>query len=215
MSIGSGLTLWRRANVSSWLVRAAPAPGRGLDGGYRALQPGVIANALLQGVNAAGDHHQQVVEVVRDAAGKLPERVKLLRFGELTLHLLELELRVAPFGDVAGDLGKSDQPAVFADRVDDHASPEEGTILADAPAFFLIAALFSGDLQRAGGFAVATVGFGIKAGEMPTENFLGRITLDPLTANIPARDNAGGIEHVQRVVGDPFNQKTKTALALE
>src|SRR5260370_26510842 len=96
------------------------------------------------------------------------------------LHLLELELGFTSLGDVAGDLGKADQPAVFADRIDDHAGPEEGAVLADAPAFFLVAALLFRDLERAGGFAAGAVGLGVEAGKMLAEDFFGRIALDPL-----------------------------------
>ena len=114
---------------------------RGLDRGHRALKPGVVADVFLQGVEVAADDHQEIVEVVGDAAGELAERIELLRFRKMLLHLLELELGFAALGDVAGDLGKADQPAVFMDRIDDDAGPEERAVLADAPAFFFVAAL--------------------------------------------------------------------------
>ena len=44
---------------------------------------------------------------------------------------------------------------------------------------------------------------------------LGQITLDPLAADVPARDNAGWVQHVQRVVGNTFNQKSEISFALE
>ena len=69
------------------------ALGRGLDRGDRALHLGIAGRALFQEMQAAADHHQDVVEVMRDAAGELAERVELLRFGQMLLHLLELELR--------------------------------------------------------------------------------------------------------------------------
>ena len=50
---------------------------------------------------------------------------------------------------------------------------------------------------------------------MPADDLLGRIALDALAADIPAGDDPGRIEHVQRVVGDAFDQKPETALALE
>ena len=187
---------------------------RGLDGCDRALQSGVVANTLLQGVDAAADDHQQVVEVVGHAASKLAERVELLQFREMLLHLFEFELGVTALGDVAGDLGKADQSAVFMDRIDDHAGPEEGAVLADAPAFLFVAAVVFRDLQRACGLAVGAVGLGVEAGKMLAEDFPGRITLDPLAADVPARDDAGGIEHVKRVVGDTFNEKSETAFTL-
>ena len=51
-------------------------------------------------------------------------------------------LRLAPLGDVAGDLGEADQLAVLvADRVDDDVGPEAAAVLAHAPALRLEAAL--------------------------------------------------------------------------
>src|SRR5262249_13827918 len=100
-------------------------------------------------------------------------RVELLRFRELLLHLLELELDLAALGDVAGDLGKAEQLAVLVDGIDDHAGPKERTVLADAPAFLLIAALFRGDPQGAGRLSVGPVDFGIEAGEVLPDDLFG------------------------------------------
>ena len=50
---------------------------------------------------------------------------------------------------------------------------------------------------------------------MLADDLFGRIALDPLAADIPARDDAVGIQHVERVVGNAFNEKTETTLALE
>ena len=108
---------------------------------------------------------------MRDAAGQLAERVELLRFRQLLLHLLELELGLAAFGDVAGDLGEADEIAVLVDGVDDDAGPEEGAVLADAPAFLLVAAVFPGNAQGALRLAVGAVGFGVEAGEVLADDF--------------------------------------------
>ena len=108
---------------------------------------------------------------MRDAAGQLAERVELLRFRELLLHLLELELRLAALGDVPGDLGEADEIAVLVDGVDDDAGPEEGAVLAHAPAFLFITALFPGNSQGALRLAVGAVGFGIEAGEVLPDDF--------------------------------------------
>ena len=51
---------------------------------------------LLEQRGVAGDHRQQVVEVVRDAAGEAPDRLHLLR-------LLEPVLEPEPVGDVVGE----------------------------------------------------------------------------------------------------------------
>ena len=152
---------------------------------------------------------------MRHAAGQLAECVELLRFRKLLLHLLELELGFAALGNVPGDLGEADELAVLVDGVDDDAGPEEGAVLADAPAFLFIAALFPGNSQGAQRLAVGAVDFGIEAGEVLPDDFVGRITLDPLAADVPARDHAGRVQHVQRVVGNTFNQKSEITFALE
>ena len=152
---------------------------------------------------------------MRDAAGQLAERVELLRFRELLVHLLELELGFAALGDVAGDLGEADELAVLVDGVDDDAGPEEGAVLADAPAFLLVTALFAGDSQGAQRLAVGAVGFGIEAGKVLPDDFVRRVALDPLAADVPARHHAVGIQHVERVVGNTFNQKSEISFGFE
>ncbi len=148
------------------------APGGGLDGRDRALKLGRIVGASLQHVQAAADDHQEVVEVVRDPAGELSERVELLGLGELLVHRFELDLRIAAFGDVARDLGEPDELAVLVDRVDHDAGPEERAVLADAPTFLLVAALFPGDAERTGRLAVGAVGVGVEPGEMLAQDLL-------------------------------------------
>ena len=91
----------------------------------------------------------------------------------MLLHLLEFELGIAAFGNVAGDLGETDEFAVLADRVDDDAGPEERAVLSDTPAFLFIAAVFFRGAQGATGLSVGAVGFGVEAGEMLAEDFLG------------------------------------------
>ena len=61
--------------------------------------------------------HQQIVEVMCDAAGQLTKRLHFLRLRELFMCPFERFLRVAPLGDVARDLGEADELAVLvADR---------------------------------------------------------------------------------------------------
>ena len=45
---------------------------------------------LLDAMNVARNDHQEIVEVMRDAAGQLAKRIHLLGFGQLSLHLFEL-----------------------------------------------------------------------------------------------------------------------------
>jgi len=62
----------------------------------------LVAAALCREVEIAGDHRQQVVEIVRNAAGELADRLHLLRL----LHLF--------FGRLA--LGHVDEQGVTAAR---------------------------------------------------------------------------------------------------
>ena len=104
---------------------------------------GVVGNPLFQRLDVSAHDHEQVVEVVRDPAGQLAERIHLLRFGQLFLHLLEGGLRFAALGDITRDLGKSGQHTLIVmDGVDHHAGPEERTVLAYAPALRFIASFF-------------------------------------------------------------------------
>ena len=142
------------------------ALGRRFDRRQRPLALGIVANHFPQRVKTAADDHQEIVEIMGDAAGQLAERVELLQFRKLLMHLLELELGLAALGNVPGDLGEADEIAVLVDGVDDDAGPEEGAVLADAPAFLLVAALFAGDAQGAERLAVGAVDFGVEAGKM-------------------------------------------------
>ncbi len=85
-----GLRLCRRAKVSNWRVRVSPrfaavriASSAWMIRGSVGLQP------APQDLLVAADDHQQIVEVVRDAAGQLPERLQLLRLGELLARQLQ------------------------------------------------------------------------------------------------------------------------------
>ena len=75
----------------------------------------------------ADDDGEQVVEVVRDAAGELADRLHLLRLPQLLLDR-------AALGEVARDLGEAhDCAGLVVDRIDHDAGPELLTILAYAP----------------------------------------------------------------------------------
>lgn len=66
------------------------APHRGLRTRNAPLECLVTGNALADEVQVARDHLQQVVEVVRDAAGKLANRLHLLRLAQLLLRGLKV-----------------------------------------------------------------------------------------------------------------------------
>ena len=73
----------------------------------QARQLRIVGQALAQQFQAAQDRHQQIVEVVRHAAGELAHRVHLLRLEQRLARLFQRFLRLLALGDVAGDLGKA------------------------------------------------------------------------------------------------------------
>nr|GEU28338.1 hypothetical protein [Tanacetum cinerariifolium] len=177
--------------------------GAALGGALHAVDGPVLHLAVVdhaQQVEAIGDHVEQVVEIMGDAARELADRFELLRLEQRFLGLRQRVLGQPALGDVARDLGKADQGAVrVVHRVDHHAGPEAGAVLAHAPAFVLEAALrrLRQHLRRAAGCAV----FGrIKAGKMLADDFRLRIPLEALRARVPAADDAVGRQHVDGVV---------------
>ena len=68
----------------------------------RAAEPGIGAETLEQKLRVAGDHHQQVVEVVRDATGETTDCFHFLCLAELQLqhagfgHVFHKNLEAAP-----------------------------------------------------------------------------------------------------------------------
>src|SRR5215470_13535829 len=110
----------------------------------RALQPGRHSPAqgaelALRGFEIADDDGEQIVEIVCHTAGELADGFHLLPFEQPLARLLEHFLGQMPFGDVARHFRKTDELArIVVDRIDHHACPEAGAILADAPALGLM-----------------------------------------------------------------------------
>ena len=112
-------TVWPRCTVRGFCVLPArkcqqlprerfAARGGGEDRFERA-DILLVSRPAQQRLRLAAHDHQQVVEVVRDAAGQLAERLHFLRLRKLLVRPLERFLRIALFGDVARDLGKADK----------------------------------------------------------------------------------------------------------
>ena len=87
------------------------AGGRGLDHRRSLPDLGLAGGCPLEQLRLPPDDHQKVVEVVRDAAGELAQRLQLLAVEQAFLGPVQLQLGVAPFGAVAGDLRKPRQAA--------------------------------------------------------------------------------------------------------
>ncbi len=111
--------------------------------------------------------HQQIVEIVGDAAGQLTDGIHLLRVRQRLTRLIERLLRFLTLADVARDLGEADDGAgLVADRIDDDAGPELRAVLAHAPAFLLEPALASRRIERVLRLTFLQVARAIKPREM-------------------------------------------------
>src|SRR5215467_9487253 len=98
----------------------------------------------------AADDHQQIIEVMRDAACQLTESVHFLRLGELLLCPFERDPGLAPFGDIMRDVDKADERARLVPNCLDHNTrPKLALITSHAPAFKAVLALVSGHLNGA------------------------------------------------------------------
>ena len=147
---------------------------------------------------------EHVDGIVADALDQQPEA------------LLALEQRLigqVPVGDVLGDLGEADQLSVrIADRIDDDMGAEALAVLAHAPALALELALFCRRLQDMGREARSAVLFGKEAREIPADDLLGLIALEPLRARIPGGDIAGRVQHVDGIIRDGADQQLKARI---
>ncbi len=162
-------------------------------------------------VQAVDDHRQQVVEVVRQAKGELADGLQLLRLRQRLLRLLQAQQRLVAFGDVARDLGETDQRVVLPDRVDDHAGAKTRAVLAQPPALGLELALGARRFQPTRRLAARDVLRRVEAGEVLADDLAVGVALDALAAGIPAADVAVRIEHVDGVVGNAADQQRELA----
>src|SRR6266545_4128806 len=133
---------------------------------------------------------------------------------DLPALLLERLHALAP-GEVARDLG---EPAQGAGRVvhgrDDHVGPEAGAVLADAPSLVLEPARPAGHLQLVVRPARGHLLGRVEHGEMPSDDLLAPVALDPLRARVPTGHMAGGVEHEDPVVEHGFDHEPELVLAI-
>ncbi len=96
----------------------------------------IFRQALARKFEATKNRHQQIVEVMGNAAGQLPDRFHFLRLKQRLAGTSSSLFSVLLIRDITRNLGKADQRAIFmADRVNDNTRPEARPILANAPAF--------------------------------------------------------------------------------
>src|SRR4029079_15761234 len=119
-----------------------------------------------------------------------------------------------PLTDVARDLGKAEEFAgLVANRVDDHARPKMRSVLAHAHALGFETPFARGSFQDALGQTGLAVLTGEELAEMLADDLVRGVALEALSAGIPVRYHAGGIEHVDGKVGDALDKQPEPLLA--
>ena len=99
----SGDRIWRRLNASSWPVSVA-ARSAALKISSTSARSGEPDQLLQQQFGIAANRRQQVVEVVRDAAGEPADRFHLLRVAQLLFELSARGLGRLALGNLAAQL---------------------------------------------------------------------------------------------------------------
>jgi len=174
-----------------------------------------LRNPRLDHFKTADDAGQKVVEVMRQPAGELADRLHLLRLKQSFARLFEFLLRLLTLGEVARDLGEADQFTQVVNRMNDDARPKARAVLANAPPFRLVMARSSGRLQSQFWYASLGVFRRIEPRKMLANDFVRGIALDAFGAGVPVRHLAGRIQHIDCVVGHALNQEAKAAFAIE
>ncbi len=148
-----------------------------------------------------------------DPASQLPDRFHLLRLEQRASRLLKFLLSFASVADVPSYLRKSYRLApIVADRIDDHMGPELRPIFANPPALVLPTTFTCGRLQADRGQAGGAILGGVELGEVLSNHLIDRIALDPFSAGVPARNAAGRVEHIYRIVSNALDQQTELFL---
>src|SRR6266852_9380176 len=176
---------------------------------------GIVGQAFTHQFEATQHGHEQVVEIMGDPAGKLPDRFHFLRLHQGLARYVELPLSLPPFSYVAGDFSVANQLSIIVpDRVDDDVGPKPAAVLADAPAFFFHSTIALDGFQHLLRLARFPIFIRVEYREVISDNFLGCVPFDAVRTKIPVRDNAFGVEHVDGVVGNTLHQQPELLLAL-
>src|SRR6201987_220058 len=163
---------------------------------------GITFDLLRTGIPARDDtvRIQHEDRVVRNSTDKQPK---------LSLAFAQGFEGGATLGDVSCYLGESEQVAgLISDRVNDHGSPEAAAILADTPSLGFVVPRSCSCLQDSSRQTGCSVFLSVKLRKMLPDNLIGRITLQALCTGIPVSDAPAGIEHIDRIVDDTFNQNS-------
>src|SRR5215208_6961580 len=174
----------------------------------------VVIDQRLCQIGAADYHGQKVVEVVRDTAGELADRLHLLRLEQLLARLVEFLLGFTLLAQIAGDFGKADDLAtVVANGIDGDAGPKAAAVLAHTPAFGNHLPLGFGNGKKLFRQAGSAIFLGIETREVLAHDFVRAIALQMLRAGIPVGYATIRGKHENRMVPHAVDQQAKLPLA--
>ena len=167
-----------------------------------------LADRARQRLGAREDHHQHVVEVVRDPAGQASEVVELLRFENARLHPPALRhvahhRRARGHAAVAAGDGR-------ADDLREEARP----VLPHAPRLRLAAAALHHRRQLAPQRLEVALRLRMEQRDRPADDLLGGVAGHPLRAGVPTRHAAVEIDDDDRVVAHRVDQEAHPFFAL-
>ncbi len=165
----------------------------------------VAREIVAEPVGVPEDRREQVVEVVGDAAGELPDRFHLLA-------LTEPRFEIAPLGDVAGDRDEPAQVVVIVfERPDQCGADEPRAIPPPAHAFALVGAAIVRAREHRRELAVGHV-------EERRRRLVGHLVTGVpehvVGADMPGDDAAMFVEHEHRVVLDAVEHQTHLRFGL-
>src|SRR3569623_142956 len=151
---------------------------------------------------ARGRDHENCV--VRDA---------LHQEAETLLAFAQRFLRCSPLGDIACDLGETNEVAgIVSNRVYDNTCPKTSPIFADPTPLVLEFSFIQRRLQRSGRNTRRLVLRRIKAGKVLTNDLMGSVALEALCTGIPATHVAFRSQHVNSVVAHTGYKKLEALL---
>jgi hypothetical protein len=120
----------------------------------------------------------------------------------------QLDVRLLPFGDVAGNLGESEQLAIrVVDGIDDDERPKPASVLPHPPSFRAETPGLAGDPERLFREPGRAILRGVERRKMLADDLAGPIALQSRRSRIPAYDHAIDVDHEDRVVDDGIDQE--------
>ncbi|AMY04197.1 hypothetical protein A4R29_31505 (plasmid) [Mesorhizobium ciceri biovar biserrulae] len=145
----------------------------------------IVGKPFAEQLETTQNRHQQIVEIVGDAARQFADRIHFLGVEKGLTGLIQGLLRLLPLRNVACDLREPQEFAILVPNgVDDHVGPERSAVFAYTPAFALNSPFTGGDLQGTLRTAPLTVLESIELRKVPADYFICRITLDAFRTRI-------------------------------